>query len=133
MNFTGLMPEYFLGERPVFIPFSDKYGLKGSDPKAFELLTALDMSGIPHRMADAYLGISRSRSKENFSPFSSSSVRGSAFAFPVRDKFDPRTYPATVRDNQFFMKTVFSNFLPDILRTRTKTHGSLPNVRFWLT
>lgn len=44
MNFTGLLPEHMLLERPKFVPFVDKYHLEGAEPTALELLTALDMS-----------------------------------------------------------------------------------------
>ncbi len=59
-------------------------------------------------------------------------MRDSAFAIPVRSKFDPAAYPVTVRDNQYFMKTAFARYVPESLRNRHKTRGSLPNVRFWL-
>ncbi len=61
MNFTGLSPDMVMCGNVRFSPFSDKYGLSGSRPSVFELLTALDMSGIPHRMSDAYFSIPNAR------------------------------------------------------------------------
>lgn len=137
MNFTRLPISDFYGgtwhDPKKCAPYSDRFGLKDGSVSLYDLFVLLDFDGLAHRFGDLYKKYSQFRGVGMHSPFAHAALRKLTLECPVEGKLNPRAYPTNVRDNQMFYKKNLWKYVPEKIRDRKKTSGSIPNPRFWLT